>query len=137
MSWSEPSSPQRTQSMFTLAKARSKFVPQYFCGICDPGTIQGKRGDPRETAAASRVPRSRGPADDPDNGPIHKDGRAGIPRAGAKAFRFAHGCGVNKADLQVSGPSGCHKARGAYRAAGLAVAPHRDPEARDQECVAG
>src|ERR1043166_872227 len=92
--------PRRTQSMFMLAKARSKFVPKYFCGICDPGTIQRERGDPGETAATGRVPRSGGPADDADNGAINKDRRAGIPRAGAEAFRLAHGCGVNKADLQ-------------------------------------
>ena len=84
-----------------------------------------------------------GPVDQlttPDEGELPADGaehrRTGIAGAGAEARFFAPGCGVVQADLQVSGPPGGDEVRRPRGSAGLAVAAHRDAEARDREGVA-
>src|SRR5947209_13184608 len=90
-------------SSFTFANARLKFVPQYFCGACDPIAIARERCNAGETAATGRVTRASRPAHHADDqcplGFEAKNRRARISRAGAKALLFAARCGIKEADL--------------------------------------
>src|SRR6185295_17240730 len=84
---------QRYLAPFIFACARLKFVPEYFCGVCDPIAIEGKRCHAGQAAATLGVLRTRRPADDPDDGrPAGEETEnrsAGITRAGAQAGLLA------------------------------------------------
>src|SRR5688572_1128008 len=91
------SSPRGSPSSFILSKARSKLVPEYFCGRPDPFEIQGEGRDTGQPAATRGIPWARGPADHPDDGGAAlgcgENRAAGVSRAGAEPSALAAGRG--------------------------------------------